>query len=208
MDVAEELYGDNFIWVKKYVDILATSGVDWGLIGPQEEPRLWQRHILNSAAIHRLIPEGCEVADVGSGAGLPGIPLALLRPDLEITLVEPLLRRSNFLIETVDALHLGDQVHVIRSRAEELDTTFDVVTARAVAGLIKLINWTGKLFIPHGILLALKGQGAEAEVEGCLPELSRRHLAADVLVARAAPGAEITHVTRVREMLLTEVREY
>ena len=92
--IAERLYRDNYKTIRRYVDILASRGVEWGLIGPREISRLWERHILNSAALESLIPEGCRVADVGSGAGLPGIPLAILRPDLEMTLIEPMLRLS------------------------------------------------------------------------------------------------------------------
>ena len=110
--IAERLYGDSYKTIKRYVDILANRGVEWGLIGPREVDRLWERHILNSAALESLIPQGSRVADVGSGAGLPGTPLAVLRPDLEMTLVEPMLRRSNFLTEVVDELGLGDRVRL------------------------------------------------------------------------------------------------
>ena len=104
--IADRLYRDNYKTIRQYVDILVSRGVDWGLIGPREIGRLWERHILNSIALESLIPEGCRVADVGSGAGLPGIPLAILRPDLEMTLIEPMLRRSNFLTEALDELSL------------------------------------------------------------------------------------------------------
>ena len=106
--IADRLYRDNYKTIRQYVDILVSRGVDWGLIGPREIGRLWERHILNSIALESLIPEGCRVADVGSGAGLPGIPLAILRPDLEMTLIEPMLRRSNFLTEALDELGLDD----------------------------------------------------------------------------------------------------
>lgn len=114
--IADRLYRDNYKTIRQYVDILVSRGVDWGLIGPREIGRLWERHILNSIALESLIPEGCRVADVGSGAGLPGIPLAILRPDLEMTLIEPMLRRSNFLTEALDELGLDDRVTVVRGR--------------------------------------------------------------------------------------------
>src|SRR5829696_7297358 len=135
-----EVFGDEFPLVNRYVDILATTGVEWGLIGPREAERLWDRHILNSAALSGLIAANSTVADVGSGAGLPGIPLALLRPDLRMTLVEPLLRRSTFLVEAVDELQLT-QVAVVRARAEEYTGRYDIVVARALAPLDRLIGW-------------------------------------------------------------------
>ena len=144
--IAERLYGDSYKIIKRYVDILANRGVEWGLIGPREVDRLWERHILNSAALESLIPQGSRVADVGSGAGLPGIPLAVLRPDLEMTLVEPMLRRSNFLTEVVDELGLGDRVTIVRDRAEDAGISVDVVVSRAVAKLATLVGWTAGLF--------------------------------------------------------------
>lgn len=141
MDVAREVFGDRYELAEQYVDILASRGVEWGLIGPREVDRLWPRHVLNSVALTGLIAEGASVVDVGSGAGLPGIPLAILRPDLRITLLEPLLRRSNFLTEAVDELGLGDSVTVLRGRAEDQRDQWQVVTARAVAALPKLLGW-------------------------------------------------------------------
>ena len=140
--IAERLYGGSYKTIKRYVDILANRGVEWGLIGPREVDRLWERHILNSAALGSLIPQGSRVADVGSGAGLPGTPLAVLRPDLEMTLVEPMLRRSNFLTEVVDELGLGDRVTIVRDRAEDAGISVDVVVSRAVAKLATLVGWT------------------------------------------------------------------
>lgn len=197
-ETAARVYGRTYKSVKQYVDILATRGVGWGLIGPREVDRLWERHILNSAAISTLIPSGVRVADVGSGAGLPGIPLAILRDDLEVTLVESLLRRSNFLVETVDELGLGDRVNVVRSRAEDLDDTFDVVVARAVAKLPTLVSWTAGLLDEHGVLIALKGESVEDEVKTASKELARRGLVADVVVVRADPDADVTRAVLVR----------
>jgi len=192
--IAERLYRDNYKTIRKYVDILASRGVDWGLIGPREIGRLWERHILNSIALESLIPEGCHVADVGSGAGLPGIPLAILRPDLEMTLIEPMLRRSNFLTEALDELG----VTVVRGRAEDADLHVDVVVSRAVAKLATLINWTADLIVDSGSLLALKGQSADDEVVKAKKELSKRRLFAEVLLIRADPTSDVTRAVRVR----------
>lgn len=196
--IADRLYRDNYKTIRQYVDILVSSGVDWGLIGPREIGRLWERHILNSIALESLIPEGCRVADVGSGAGLPGIPLAILRPDLEMTLIEPMLRRSNFLTEALDELGLDDRVTVVRGRAEDADLHVDVVVSRAVAKLATLINWTADLIVESGSLLALKGQSADDEVVKAKKELSKRRLSAEVLLIRADPAADVTRAVRVR----------
>ena len=151
--------------INRYVDILASDGVDRGLIGPRELGRLWERHILNSAALAQLIHSGSSVVDVGSGAGLPGIPIAVLRPDLKVTLLEPLLRRSTFLTQIVDDLGLRSRVRVVRARAEDHGDRYGVVVARAVAPLEKLVGWTNPLRTPGGTILALKGQGAGGEVD-------------------------------------------
>ncbi len=196
--IADRLYRDNYKTIRQYVDILVSRGVDWGLIGPREIGRLWERHILNSIALESLIPEGCRVADVGSGAGLPGIPLAILRPDLEMTLIEPMLRRSNFLTEALDELGLDDRVTVVRGRAEDADLHVDVVVSRAVAKLATLINWTADLIVESGSLLALKGQSADDEVVKAKKELSKRRLSAEVLLIRADPAADVTRAVRVR----------
>ena len=196
--IADRLYRDNYKTIRQYVDILVSRGVDWGLIGPREIGRLWERHILNSIALESLIPEGCRVADVGSGAGLPGIPLAILRPDLEMTLIEPMLRRSNFLTEALDELGLDDRVTVVRGRAEDADLHVDVVVSRAVARLATLINWTADLIVESGSLLALKGQSADDEVVKVKKELSKRRLSAEVLLIRADPAADVTRAVRVR----------
>lgn len=196
--IADRLYRDNYKTIRQYVDILVSRGVDWGLIGPREIGRLWERHILNSIALESLIPEGCRVADVGSGAGLPGIPLAILRPDLEMTLIEPMLRRSNFLTEALDELGLDDRVTVVRGRAEDADLHVDVVVSRAVAKLATLINWTADLIVKSGSLLALKGQSADDEVVKAKKELSKRRLSAEVLLIRADPAADVTRAVRVR----------
>jgi 16S rRNA (guanine527-N7)-methyltransferase len=158
---------------ERYAELLATDGVVRGLIGPREAPRLWERHLINCAVLEEVIPDGAAVADVGSGAGLPGLVLAIARPDLRMTLVEPLLRRTRFLDEVVDELGLGEHVTVVRARAEELagTRTFDVVTARAVAPLERLARWCLPLVSPHGELVAMKGSTAVEEVEKAGPAL-------------------------------------
>jgi len=151
--------------LEKYVDILRTVGMQRGLIGPRESDRIWARHIVNSAAIAPLLPPGCVALDLGSGAGLPGVVLAILRPDVRWTLVEPLLRRATFLEEVVDALSLGGSTTVVRERAENYrGPLVDVVAARAVAPLDRLGRWALPLLKPGGALLALKGQQAEDEI--------------------------------------------
>jgi 16S rRNA (guanine527-N7)-methyltransferase len=193
-----ELYGEALGTIEAYVSLLGTTGVEWGLIGPREVPRLWERHVLNSVAIAGLIGSGATVVDVGSGAGLPGIPLAVLRPDLDVVLLEPKVRRADFLTQTVDELGIGDRVRVIRARAEEHRATYDVVTCRAVAPLGQLLGWTSRLFLPDGELLALKGASAEDEVAASRRELIHAGAEATVVSARAHEEAEPTYVVRVR----------
>ena len=179
----------------RYAELLATDGVVRGLIGPREVPRLWQRHLLNSAALAPALPSGTRVADVGSGAGLPGLVLAVARPDLEVTLVEPLLRRTTFLDEVVTELALANVV-VRRSRAEDLhgEVSFDVVTSRAVAPLGRLLDWCMPLVGAGGCVLALKGSSAAAEVHAVRPVLARRGWAApEILLVRPA-GVEVLDV--------------
>lgn len=188
--LAREIYGAHFPSLNRYVDILRSTGVEWGLLGPREADRLWNRHILNCAALNDLIAADRMVVDVGSGAGLPGIPLALLRPDLRLMLIEPLLRRSTFLTQTVEELNIGARVQVIRSRAEDHHQTYDVVVARALAPLDRLIGWCNPLRSRGGIILALKGRSAADEVMAAGTELSAAHLNAEVVKARAHPDAE------------------
>ncbi|MFB7515635.1 16S rRNA (guanine(527)-N(7))-methyltransferase RsmG [Streptomyces sp. NPDC056144] len=172
---ARTVFGEYFPEAVRYAELLADAGVKRGLIGPREVPRLWERHILNCAVLSEVVPEGVTVCDVGSGAGLPGIPLALCRPDLKITLLEPLLRRTNFLQEVVELLGL-DHVTVVRGRAEEMlgkITPVHVVTARAVAPLDRLASWGVPLLRPYGEMLALKGDTAEEEINGARAALSK-----------------------------------
>jgi 16S rRNA (guanine527-N7)-methyltransferase len=183
--------------ISQYVDILRNRGISWGLIGPREADRIWDRHVLNSIAMADLVPEGSTLVDVGSGAGLPGIPLAIGRPDLQVTLLEPLLRRYNFLAETVDELGIGDRVKVTRARAEDHDGQYEVVTARAVAPLPRLLNWCLPLLQARGELLALKGSSAAQEIEQSAAVLAKSRRTAEVVSVRAHPKSEPTQVVRV-----------
>lgn len=189
-------FGEASHLLDRYVAILRGKGIQWGLLGPREGDKLWSRHVSNSLALVDALGQGVDVADVGSGAGLPGIPLAVVRPDLNVTLLEPLLRRATFLTETIDELGLKN-VRVERLRAEDCDEQFDVVTARAVAGLEKLLRWTTPLFYPHGELMALKGSSAEKEVAEAATLLSRSRLRAEILEVRAAADIEGTRLIRV-----------
>lgn len=192
IEQAKAVYGPAYETINRYVDILGGKAIDWGLMGPREKDRLWERHVLNSAALADLIPEGSTVVDVGSGAGLPGIPLAVLRPDLQMTLLEPLLRRFNFLGETVQDLGLEDRVEVVRGRAEDCDETFDVITCRAVANVNKLLGWCTPLFYPDGRLVALKGDSVHQEIGDASKRLEASRLDAQVFQVRAHPEAEVT----------------
>jgi 16S rRNA (guanine527-N7)-methyltransferase len=164
---ASALFGDRLNLARDYADLLAGPGVERGLLGPREVDRLWERHILNSAVLSELIGPEAWVVDIGSGAGLPGLPLAIARPDLRVTLVEPMLRRMDFLAEAVESL--GISVEVIRGRAEDPGvrsrvTGADIVTSRAVADLGKLTRWSMPLLRIGGRMLALKGERAADEV--------------------------------------------
>ena len=153
---------------------MATDGVVRGLIGPREAPRLWERHLLNCAAVGEAVPEGASVCDLGSGAGLPGLVLAIARPDLSLTLVEPLLRRTTFLNEAVEALGL-ESVAVVRGRADALHgkRQFDVVTSRALAPLGRLLEWSMPLVRPDGAMVAMKGSSAAEEIAAAGPTIAR-----------------------------------
>ena len=179
---AAEVFGATLPLAQRYVTRLATDGVTRGLIGPREVHRLWVRHILNSAAVAEAVPQGARVVDVGSGAGLPGIPLGLARPDLSLTLVEPMARRVEFLDEAVADLTAGDEApaplswQVVRGRAEDRAVagavgTVDVVTARAVAPLPRLVGWCRGLMHPGTLLVALVGARALEELPALVPEL-------------------------------------
>lgn len=178
---------------------LASDGVIRGLVGPREVPRLWDRHLLNCAVLSDVIPASATVADLGAGAGLPGIVLAIARPDVHVTLVEPLLRRTTFLHEVVEELRLVNAT-VHRGRAESLHglATFDVVTSRALAPLERLLAWSMPLVGEHGVMVAMKGSSVATEIVeaestlahfGCSPP--------ELLTLTQADGVSTTTVVRV-----------
>jgi len=171
---AVEVFGAALPQVEAYAALLAGPGTERGLLGPREVPRLWERHLLNCAALSSLVEDGQVVLDLGSGAGLPGLVLALQRPDVQVVLVESLQRRAQFLTECVEALGLRNTL-VRRARAEELHGKLevDVVTARAVAPVDRLAQWSLPLLRPGGRLIAIKGEQALAELEVARPVLAR-----------------------------------
>lgn len=182
----------------RYAELLAGSGVERGLIGPREAERLWERHLLNSVAGSSLIPRDARVVDLGSGAGLPGLPLALARPDISVSLVESRKRPTDFLFECVESLELSSVV-VLRARAEELvgRVLADVVVARAVSSLTRLAQWALPLLDAGGELLAWKGAGAEDELRESLPRL--RALGGDTAeVVRIGEEGDFLGATLVR----------
>jgi 16S rRNA (guanine527-N7)-methyltransferase len=193
-------FGDHLGPAQRYVELLATDGVTRGLIGPRETARLWDRHLVNCALVAELVPDEGELVDIGSGAGLPGIVLAMLRPRLQVVLLEPLLRRSVFLDECVRALDLPNAT-VLRARAEDKAAArirADVATARAVAPLDRLVGWAAPLLRPGGQLLAIKGQSAAAELEAAEPVLARLGVrSAEVLQAGHGRVVSATTIVRV-----------
>ena len=160
-----ELFPGAESQIALYASLLVTTGVERGAIGPREIERIWERHLLNCLGVAELFEPESEVLDVGSGAGLPGLVIALARPDLRITLLEPLLRRATLLTEFIEALELGDRVFLVRQRAQDHRGQYRQVTARAVASLSKLLPICWPLVAPGGALLALKGAGADQEIE-------------------------------------------
>jgi 16S rRNA (guanine527-N7)-methyltransferase len=189
---------DRLPLAERYAELLATAGVERGLIGPREAPRLWDRHLMNCAVVGEVIPDGAAVADLGSGAGLPGLVLAIARPDLRLTLVEPLLRRTTFLTQAVDELGLGN-VEVVRGRADALHgrRVFDVVTSRAVAPLARLLEWSMPLVSPAGALVAMKGSSIDAEIAEAGEVLARLGCASPVVTV-LGEGVLISTTVAVR----------
>lgn len=192
------IFGDRQDLAVAYHESLATDATTRGFIGPREKPRLWDRHIYNCAVIGEAIPEGARVIDIGSGAGLPGIPLAIARPDLQVTLLEPLLKRSNYLAEKLGL----DNVTVIRDRAENLgkDAKFDVVTSRAVAPLAKLARWSLPLCKPGGMMLAMKGASASEEIERDKSAIKRAQGERAEIITVGAELEESTTLIRVHRV--------
>lgn len=191
---AASLFGDRIDRARAFTAALAAEGEERGLIGPLEVPRLWTRHVLNSAIAAPLFHG--RVADVGSGAGLPGIVLAIARPDVEWTLIEPMERRVTWLDEQVAALELSN-VSVVRGRAEDvgLSAAFDMVTARAVSALRTLLPWTAPLVRNGGELALLKGANAEREITAAQKQI-RTFLLTDVRVETLGEGV-LSETTRV-----------
>lgn len=172
-ELITRVFGERTPLAEAYHHSLATTAAERGFIGPKEVDRLWERHILNCAVIEEAFAEDLKVADIGSGAGLPGIPLAIARPDLKITLIEPLLKRSTYLKEITGELGL-DNVTVVRGRAEEQPKAqFDAVTSRAVAPLGKLAGWSLPLLQGGGMMIAMKGESVREELERDADEIAR-----------------------------------
>jgi 16S rRNA (guanine527-N7)-methyltransferase len=197
---AADVFGGALDQARRYAELLATDGVTRGLIGPRETERLWDRHLLNCAVVSELLPERGVLVDIGSGAGLPGVVLAMVRPSLRVILLEPLLRRSVFLEECVTELGLSNAT-VLRARAEEKAAAHveaDIATARAVAPLDRLAGWAARLLRPGGELLAIKGQSADEEITAAQPVLSRLGVrSAEVLQAGNGRVVMATTVVRV-----------
>lgn len=196
---AVDLFGPALPVVQRYGEFLAGAGVVRGLIGPREVERLWERHLMNCAAVAELVPSSAHVVDVGSGGGLPGVVLAAIRPDLRVTLLEPLVRRTVFLEECLDALLL-ENAEVLRGRAEDWAGRIgaDVVTARAVAPMERLVGWCLPLLRPGGRMLALKGDTAAEELAAVAPGLAQIGARSWVVTeVGAVLGSAATHVIRI-----------
>lgn len=199
-EAAQRIFGDRLPLAERYVEHLATSGIERGLLGPREVPRLWSRHVLNCAVIESCIARDSVVADVGSGAGLPGLCLAIARPDLNLTLIEPLERRCIWLQEVIDDLGL-DNVVVWRGRAEAAVglEDFTVVTARAVSALDKLARLTLPLLEGRGELVAIKGRSAQDEIEKAQKVLKKLGaVKTDIVVCGEELLEDSTTVVRVK----------
>ena len=189
---AREFFGDAYAPMERYAELLLTVGVERGLIGPNEGPRLWERHLLNSASVAGLIPASATVVDLGSGAGLPGVVLALHVPTLQVILLDATKRRTDFLEEVVTELGLGDRVSVVWGRAESLPSfNADVVVARAVAPLSKLAGWAMPHLIGGGSLLAMKGESAAEELNRDAAGLPRLGVISTALVSVPSVGQEL-----------------
>ncbi len=194
-----EYFGEAWPQVEAFHRLLTDEGVLRGLVGPREVPRLWERHLLNSAAVVPFLPDNGRIVDIGSGAGLPGVIVAALRPEAEVVLLEPMERRVDWLTEVVETLGLSNAV-VTRGRAEDLhgELRADAVTARAVAPLDRLYRWALPLLGKGGVLVALKGARAQDEVEaGARWAKKLGGGPAEVISASTIDGAEQTTVVRV-----------
>lgn len=195
---AAGVFGDRLALAEAYHESLATTAAERGFIGPKEVERLWERHILNCAVIAEAFGPGLKVADIGSGAGLPGIPLAIARPDLAVTLIEPLLKRSTYLGDVAAEIGL-DNVTVVRGRAEDQQKgAFDAVTSRAVAPLGKLAGWSLPLVKGGGAMVAMKGESVAEELERDRREIERAGGAdAEILTVGGDVLAQPTTLIRI-----------
>jgi len=205
-DAAVTMFGPVTGLARQYASMLATHGVERGLLGPREVPRLWHRHLLNCGVVAALVPGEATVVDIGSGAGLPGMVIAMLRPQAEVILLEPLLRRTVFLGECIAGLGLGN-VTVCRARAEDIAGTIraDVATSRAVARLGRLAELSARVIRPGGMILALKGDRAQAELDEAGPVL-RRLGARSAEVLRVGHGIVKPPATVIRIVTADEAR--
>lgn len=194
-DCAANFAGERLLTLQAFADALIDRGELLGLIGPQELPRLWTRHILNSALLAPLIRDGAKVADVGTGGGFPGLVLAIIRPDAQFRLIEPMERRCAWLKEQITTLGL-ENATVLRGRAEEFHGAFEVdqVTARAVTALRKLIPLTEPLLRDGGEFLFLKGSGIDAEIDAAQKVIRKHHVRN---IEREYLGEGVTEITRV-----------
>jgi 16S rRNA (guanine527-N7)-methyltransferase len=197
---AAAVFGENIAQARMFFDLLVRDGDLLGLVGPRELPKLWSRHILNSAVVAELVEDGQLVGDVGSGAGFPGIPMAIMRPNVRFVLIEPMERRSSWLADVV-VPELGLQnVKVLRGRAEEAPLrNYDVVTARAVSALPKLLRMLAPLAVKGGQILALKGSKAQQEIDDSLPLVKKLKLDTfEIVTVGENFLADPTTVVRVR----------
>ena len=189
----------HFSKLDQFAQILIEDGVKLGLIGPREVDRIWDRHILNCAAISELITDGQSIIDIGSGAGLPGLVLAILNPNSRVTLIEPMQRRCDFLTKTVEKLDIKN-VSILKDRAENVDTHAQVVTSRAVAPLVKLLNWSLPLVVKNGKVLAIKGEKAKEELieaQNSIKDL--KNMTATIKTCGRALDLNVTVVEVVKE---------
>lgn len=196
-DAVAAYFGERYPAVRAFAELLAVEGETRGLVGPREYDRLWERHILNSAAVVPFLGEKGTIADVGSGAGLPGVVIAAMLPERPVVLIEPMERRVKWLQDASRAVGL-DNVEVVRGRAEEVGVVADVVTARAVAAIDKLVKWCSPLLSDEGSMALLKGRSAHDEIDRAKYALKKARLAADVVQAPTIEGVEPTTVVRLR----------
>lgn len=194
-----EYFGERYECVNGFAELLTVEGEKRGLVGPREYDRMWERHMLNSAAVVPFLGESGTIADVGSGAGLPGVVIAAMLPERHVVLIEPMERRVQWLEDACSALGLTN-VEVIRGRAEEVGIEAQYITARAVAAVDKLVKWCSPLLATDGSMAFLKGRSARDEIDKAKYTLKRARLQADVVEAPTLAGLEPTSVVRLRPL--------